>query len=42
MVLASWEVEVGGSRFEAGLGKNKRHYLKKLSKTKGMVAWLNW
>jgi hypothetical protein len=39
IIVASWEAEVGGSQFEASLGK-VRPYLIKQPKAKGVKAWL--
>lgn len=43
VIPGTWEVEVGRLQTEAGLGKNKRLYLKKIAETKRVGGmWLKW
>jgi hypothetical protein len=40
IIPVTLEVEVGGSRFGASLGKGERSYLKKKPKAKRLGVWL--
>jgi hypothetical protein len=40
IILATWEVEMGGSRFAASLSKKKKKKKKKKSQQNGLEVWL--
>jgi hypothetical protein len=42
VILATWEVEVGGSQSEAGLDKSTKSYLKMKPESKKTRMWLRW